>query len=348
MINQKKILLLGIGGNTAQGVARSLRQFSEVRLIGADSDQYNVVFGLIVTKKVYLVPEANDPDYLDAISKIVNKENIDLIIPSSDPEVYMISKYRHIFNAKTFLPNHEVIEISQDKWLTYQQLKDKTPQPQSYLIQNIQDLKTSFRKIGGPIWLKTRKGSGAAKSFIVHTFEQGRFWLDYWCGYGEFIAQELLSGRNLSWIGLYKDSVLIASGGYHRLRYFMERSSPTRVTGNINVGVTIHDSELNLRAESAVSILDSSPHGVYTVDLKDHGTPIVTEFNAGRFHMSFYVYTQAGINLPYYLMRIAFDEEVDPISTRNSLAPDILTIRNTDNSPVFLHTSKLSDKILSP
>ena len=115
----KRILLTGIGGNTAQGVARSLLKFrEEFTIIGSDSDRYNVRHGFDYSKKVYLVPPVNDESYISALSKIIKKENIDMIIPSPDPEVYEISRRRDELDVKTMLPDHRVIEVSQDKWLT--------------------------------------------------------------------------------------------------------------------------------------------------------------------------------------------------------------------------------------
>ncbi len=348
MVKKTTILATGIGGNTAQGVARSLLRFpAEFIIIGADCDKYNARFGFDYAEKVYLVPSAGDEDYIYAISKIIKKENVDMIIPSPDPEVYEISKHRAELDAEVFLPNHTVIEVTQDKWLTYEALRGKVQQPISFLIKSFEDLKKSFSELRKPLWLRKRKGVGGSKSFIAHSLEQAKFWVEYWKGYGEFIASEMLQGRNLSWIGLYKDGELITSGGYNRPRYFMENISPTGVTGNINVGVTVHDEVLNDAAERALHVLDDRPNGAYTIDLKENCKPNVTELNSGRFHMSFYTYTEAGLNLPYLYVKLALDEPVELPAKRDALKTGIVTIRNTDNEPIIVDSNELSKDILT-
>jgi len=256
--------------------------------------------------------------------------------------------YRNELNTQIFLPNHKVIEITQDKWLTYKALKEKLLQPKSFLIDGYDDLKTCCSKLEGKFWLRRRRGAGGSRSFIAHSLKEAKLWVEYWKGYGEFIASEILLGRNLSWIGLYKDGELITSGGYHRVRWFMEHISSSGVTGSISVGVTIHDDELNDAAEKAIQALDDRPNGVYTVDLKENGEPYVTEVNSGRFHMSFYTYTEAGLNLPYYYVKLALNEAVELPAKRNAVRAEIMTIRNLDNEPVFINLNQLDKDILIP
>ena len=347
-MRKKKVLITGIGGNTAQGVARSLLEFpDEFELIGTDCDRYNVHFGLLYAKRVYLVPRADNPNYIPAIRKIVEREGIDVIIPSPDPEVLEISRHKDEVGAATLLPDSKVVEISQDKWETYLATKDKGYFVDTILIEDENSIKRAFERFGSPLWIRKRKGAGGGRCFVAHNVEQAKFWVEYWNGYGVFIAAKKLIGRNLSWIGLFKDGELVTSGGYLRIRYFMDRVSPTGVTGNINVGKTIHDDGVNEVAEKMVHALDPRPNGVYTVDLLGDEELTVTEVNSGRFHMSFYIYTKAGINMPYYYVKLALNERYEPPPKRNAFKPGMITIRNTDNPPIILEQEELGRDILT-
>jgi len=263
------VLLTGIGGNTAQGVARPLMKFrDEFTIVGTDCDRYNVLFGRRYAKKVYLVPRASSPDYISTLTKIVAREGVDVVIPSPDPEVLAITKHRHEIHASTLLPSLRAVEIAQDKWLTYRQLEGKVGQPKTYLARSREDVEEAFRELGSPIWVRRKRGAGGSRSFLAHTPQQADFWISYWRGYDEFLLSEYLNSRNLSWIGLYRDGELIASGGHLRLKYFMKHTSPTGVTGNINVGVTTQDDKVNSIAERAVEAIDSRVSRVYTADLE--------------------------------------------------------------------------------
>ena len=343
------VLLTGIGGNTAQGFARSLLKFrSEFNIIGSDSDKYNVRFGNNYSDRVYLVPKPDAEDYIALVSRIVEKEKVDLVVPSPDPEVSAISKHRQELDAAILLPDQAVIETAQDKWLTYVALEGKARQPRSILIERYEDLERSFSEINKTLWLRNRRGAGGSRSFVANTLDEAEFWVEYWKGYGQFVASEMLLGRNLCWIGLYKNGELVSSGGYHRLRYFSAHVSPTGITGNVNAGMTIHDDRLNAAAEQAVAAMDKKPNGVYTVDLKENGDPNITEVNAGRFHASFYVYAEAGLNLPYYYAKLAVGESVKLPQRRNALKAGLVTIRNLDNDPVMVWHDDLGKSILTP
>lgn len=349
MVRKKRILLTGIGGNTAAGTAKSLLRFpDEFTIIGSDSDKFNVRFGLHYADRVYLVPRAGTEEYIPALTRAIKKENVDLVIPSPDAEVFEISKHRGEIGSKVFLPDHKAIEIAQDKWSTYESLRGRVPQPRTFLVKDQDELERGLHELSGPAWLRKRKGAGAPKAFIARSYEEAKFWVEYWGGYGQFTASELVSGRNLAWIGVYKDGELITSGGYERFRYFMEHVAPTGVTGNISVGITIHDEMLNASAESAVEALDNKPNGAYTVDLKSDAPPLVTEINAGRFHMSFFTFTVAGLNLPYYYVKLALDEFVEYPVKRNALKKGLLTIRSTDNEAIFIDENDLSSRVLMP
>ncbi len=347
---KKTIILTGIGGNTAQGIARSLKQYNEYRLVGVDSDRYNLLLGSRYVEKTYLVPPADSPNYISKLNKIVRSEKADLLIPSPDPEVYTVSKYRDKLETNVMLPDHNTIEICQDKWTTYNVIRQHVYQPPTILIQNRRDILEAFTKINPPLWVRKRRGSGGSRSLLVYTPLQARVWIDYWDGYGEFITTKLLRGRNLSWIGLYNKGRLVLSGGYLRLRYFMKNISPTGVTGNINLGVTIHDDKLNSLAEDTIKAIDPNPHGVYTVDVKaedkySDSRLVVTEVNAGRLHMSAYIYTIAGLNIPYFYVKHALGEDTEKIPPRNSVKPGYFTIRSTDNEPIAISFKDITRSI---
>ncbi|MGP8124286.1 MAG: hypothetical protein ACLQEQ_00210, partial [Nitrososphaerales archaeon] len=63
------------------------------------------------------------------------------------------------------------------------------------------------------------------------------------------------------------------------------------------------------------------------------------------FHMSAYVYTAAGLNLPYYYARSALEDDWEPSGVPD-LREGFLTIRNTDNGPIVLSANDLSKGVL--
>jgi carbamoyl-phosphate synthase large subunit len=113
---KRTVLVTGIGGNVGQGILRNIRKLGlPIRLIGTNTEP--VSSGNHLCDRVYAVPWGYDPGYADAVRRIALKENVDLIIPSTDYESY------HLALARRTLPrvassSARVNRICLDKWET--------------------------------------------------------------------------------------------------------------------------------------------------------------------------------------------------------------------------------------
>jgi carbamoyl-phosphate synthase large subunit len=86
----KKILVTGVGGNVGQGIIRNIRSMPyDILVTGTNIVEFSS--GNYLCDSFYKVPYAYDEKYIPAIIDIVNKENIDLVIPSTDYEAFYLS-----------------------------------------------------------------------------------------------------------------------------------------------------------------------------------------------------------------------------------------------------------------
>lgn len=80
----------------------------------------------------------NEELYVQAVLKICEKENIDTIFPSFDPQVYVFSKNKERFEKLGILitvPDYDVVVIPLDKYRTIQAAQETGfPCPKTYLI----------------------------------------------------------------------------------------------------------------------------------------------------------------------------------------------------------------------
>lgn len=114
----KKILVTGIGGNVGQGILRNIRDsFPELILIGVDIANFTP--GNYLCDKTYQVPFSYEDNYISVIQEIVDKEKIDLILPSTDYEVYYLSLNKSIINANVVASNFATAKIYLDKYETF-------------------------------------------------------------------------------------------------------------------------------------------------------------------------------------------------------------------------------------
>src|SRR3954471_22376409 len=90
-MDKRKILVTGVGGNVGQGILRNVKSAGyDIYIVGCNTVSFSA--GNHLCDAFYTVPFAYDPAYINEINAIVEKEKIDLIIPSTDYEVYYLAK----------------------------------------------------------------------------------------------------------------------------------------------------------------------------------------------------------------------------------------------------------------
>jgi carbamoyl-phosphate synthase large subunit len=90
------ILVTGIGGMVGQGVLKNIRRTynNRFRLIGTDTNALNA--GSYLCDKAYKVPPAYQTLlYVEGIKQICFQEDVRLIIPTTDDEMYYLARCRH-------------------------------------------------------------------------------------------------------------------------------------------------------------------------------------------------------------------------------------------------------------
>lgn len=335
----RKILLTGCGGFASIGFIRCLRKADEkFYLVGTDSNPDNIFFSL--ADKTYLIPKADDPNYINSLNKIIKKESIDLIWSQPQSEVEVISENRDKINTKVFLPSKETVLICENKIETAKLLDQKNiPIANSILINKKIDLKKAFKMLGSKIWLRAIKGAGGKGAFLAKTYKEAFFWIEFNKGWGNFSASEYLAGKGYGSDLLFFNGKLIFSQIKERISYFMSKVNIVGVTGTTGVLKTVDDKSLNKLCERAVYAIDEKPHGAFDVDIKcdKKGNPKVTEINVGRFlSSSVSLFYKSGFLAPYYAIKIALDGKLEmKIKKINPIKKDIIISRQLDVEPAM-------------
>ena len=128
MIN---ILITESGGPAAVGLIKSIKQLPyKVNIISTDMDKLAV--GNYLSDYHYKVPKASDSSYIDNILNIINKHNINILIPTGENDLQIISKNKKLFEdlgCKLFISDFDVIKICQDKFKFWKHLNEKFIMP---------------------------------------------------------------------------------------------------------------------------------------------------------------------------------------------------------------------------
>lgn len=337
----KRILVGGAGGAPSLNFIRSLRKAEEKFYItGICCNKYDLCKAKKYVNKLILVPPAKDEaDYIPILKQVIAEEKPHFMHVQNDEEVFAVSKRRSELNVKTFLPEHNVIEICQDKFKSAQKWRQAgIVVPKTYLINNENDLKEAFDSLGGKVWIRAITGAFGKWSLPTDNCDFAKFWINYHNGWGIFSAAEYLSPETITWLSIWKDGKLIVAQSRKRLYWEFANRSVSGVTGITGTGVTISNRKLDKLAQNVIFAIDNKPNGIYGVDLTcdSNGIPNPTEINIGRFFTTHQFFTEAGLNMPYIYIKLAFAEELPLIRKKfNPLPQGLAWVRGMDVDPVL-------------
>jgi len=162
----KTILITGIGGDIAQGVAQIIKESkSEIILIGTDTNFEHA--GSLYVDEVVGVPRAKEENYLDSINDVINKYSIETVIPITEAELSVFSPFINELGIdRCITAGENVINIGIDKVNTMNAIA-ALGIPTPWTIQSEKELPTKY-----PCVFKARTGSGSKNIFQVKDREE--------------------------------------------------------------------------------------------------------------------------------------------------------------------------------
>lgn len=121
-MDRKTVLVTGIGGNVGQGILRNIKSLEwPIKIIGCDISSFTS--GNYLCDKSYKVPSFFEDNYISEINNIVINEKVDLIIPSTDYEVYYLAVHNDKINTTIVSCEAKIAKLFLDKYLTYNYFK---------------------------------------------------------------------------------------------------------------------------------------------------------------------------------------------------------------------------------
>ncbi len=179
----RSILVTGIGGVVGQGVLRNLRAMNLMeRIIGTNSSRVTPANHLC--DEVYEVPLAVDPDYISSINKIILRNDVQLIIPSTDYEAHFLSLNSADLMCNAAVSASNVTKLCLDKYVNFVEFKKREiPFARSFLPS---EYTNEFEHI----IVKPREGRGS-RQIMLDPPDLERFDDSY-------VIQEFLDGPELT------------------------------------------------------------------------------------------------------------------------------------------------------
>lgn len=95
----------------------------DIIVIGSDIYKKGECAGSLLVDKYYQAPPiTQEAEYINFLNDVNEKENVDLLIPASDAEAVLLSKYINQVKTKFFLADYETVALFKDKLKATQEL----------------------------------------------------------------------------------------------------------------------------------------------------------------------------------------------------------------------------------
>jgi carbamoyl-phosphate synthase large subunit len=190
MIQKKlNVLVSGCGGDIGQSIGKILNEYDLINnLYGCDITDKNAA--KFIYSNFFIGLPCNNIHYISYLEEFVAKNDIDFIIPISEPELRFFSKenINKIGKAELILASSLALEVGFDKLKTAEFLKkENLPFPITHSIADLDSLENF------PLIMKSRTGSGSSTVSIVRDNDTFKNLKKNNPG---FIVQEFLDGEN--------------------------------------------------------------------------------------------------------------------------------------------------------
>ena len=260
-------------------------------------DNSNTAPASYYSDKNYFVCRIDDEKYIDEIIDICNKENIALIVPTIDTELYKFSSNKEYIekntNAKVLISDVEVVNICRDKYKTYEFfLKNNFYVPRLINEDDIKSNNYSF-----PLFIKPLNGSSSINTFKINNKKELDFFIEY---VPNPIIQEFIDGEEYT-VDVFVDFE-------HNPVSIVPRKRIATRSGEVLKGITVKNRRLINEIRLMVEKL--KPVGHITIQCIFHDDKFkFIEINP-RFGGGAPISIKAGANSPKNLYKLLLGERL--------------------------------------
>ena len=348
-----KVLVTDVGRSPALNFCRSLRLSNEdIFIVGIDTNKYSLTWAEADIK--YLSPDYKNEKYLAFLNYIIDLYDIDLVYPSkTGGELLFLARNQEKIHAPLFLPEYEDIKVFEDKWKTYNFIKEKElcQVPKTYLVHNKKELYFYMKELTNDFskeaWIRRIYGSGGAGSIPTNDYLLAKAWIDRNNGWGKFTISEKLTSQTMTWSGLWKNGKLIVSQARERLYWEFADRAPSGVTGITGAQRVIDSYNLDEISIRVIKAFSRCPNGCICVDytMDEKGNPNLTEIQASRLYTSTHFLAKCGVNLPYIFCKLALDLPIDDEEIKPAKNHNMLWLKYVETYPQLVSEEEIQKEI---
>lgn len=167
------ILVTGAGAPGAAGIIHCLRDDSRLKIFSADKNPD--ASGKLLSDKFFVIPSANDPDFISRILDICISAKIQVVLPLVTRELLLFAHSIHTFRQQgieVLVSSDHSLEIANDKGALYTFLQSKNIKvPQFEIVTTISEFEAATNQLGFPgipVCFKPCRANGSRGFRIIH------------------------------------------------------------------------------------------------------------------------------------------------------------------------------------
>jgi carbamoyl-phosphate synthase large subunit len=289
---QIRALVTSAGTGSCGNVIRALRAITPPPfVVGVHYDRFTLSQSSADTN--YVCAPYGTSAFVERAADIVERERINVVMPTDDEAVKTFSDHRRRFRLPLFLPRRATIDLCQDKYaLTVFLRRREIPAPLTYHVTSLDAVDRIFARFPrrSVLWCRARRGTRSLAGTAVATPEQARSWISQWrdlrhMRVADFTLSEYLPGRHVIVQSVWRNGRLVVVQAVEVLNYFAAANNPSGVFSLSSLAKTVLAPEAVDVAVRAVRAMERRASGTFFSELREDasGTPCITEINAGRF-----------------------------------------------------------------
>lgn len=326
------VLITAAGNVFMPGTTACLKKNGErnIRLIGVDMNDDATMLEMV--DAYYPVPRGDDPSYVDVLLDICKKEKVDVVLPIMSVELEVLAKNKECFleiGTKVSVSEIEPLEIANDKLKLLRYLKENGLHCAEFRsVNTIDELKIAAEELGYPmkkVCVKATNGSGSRGFRILdaQTSRYDKFFhdkpssseldieefisiLNERDNFPELIIMEFLPGDE------YTVDALADKG---RVLYCCCRKSLRMENSIMLDSEVVHRPDIETMCTSIIERLGLDGNIGFDIRENEDGQALIMECNP-RITAGIPVFYYAGVNLPYYCVKMQLGEKVPMVEQK--------------------------------
>ena len=298
-----RVLLVSAGGITGTYLIKHLCKNKRLSLIGCDMKEYIPLMNRL--EKFYCVPRVTEPNYFDQIQEIIEKEEIDVIVPitSYDMLVYSAKPFYNVYKDKMLIMPLENVLCYHDKKKCSLHLKEiGICSPELY----------SEHEIKYPAFLKPIAGSGSKYVSKLDNEDDLKYWIKK---VPDHVIFEYIEGDEYTVDCLFDRNGICY--GYNA------RKRIATIGGGATICMNHRDEKLRI----IIAKLEETKELIGAVNFQykyRNGKICIFDFNTRFASGGLPLTVESGFDIPNLLIKLVLEEKIQPYKIKKQSSEKVM------------------------